>query len=136
MTNEFTAWCNHYYQLSMLLSEVREYLESLFKNAPLYCGQTRLSEIDAIIGCCREAQAVKAKADKLEKDLEDAGRTILAIMQHFEIPPGTILSGEIPGEMAYEVWADEWEGIHISKTEDLAPEEDDPNIMVFKFSGF
>jgi hypothetical protein len=136
MTNEFTAWCNYYYQLTMLLSEVREHLESLLENAPLYCGQTRLSEIDAIIGYYRAAQAEKAKADKLDEDVKEAGRTILAIMQHFEIPPGTVLTGEIPGEMAYEVWADEQQRIHISKTEDLAPEEDNPNIMVIELSGF
>jgi hypothetical protein len=36
-------------------------------------------------------------------------------MQHFEIPPGTVLTGEIPGEMVYEVWADEQDTIHIRK---------------------
>ncbi|BAU54209.1 hypothetical protein [Mucilaginibacter gotjawali] len=53
------------------------------------------------------------------------------MMQHFEIPPGTVL----PGEMAYEVWADEQDSIHIRKTEDLAPEADNPNIMVIKCFG-
>jgi hypothetical protein len=136
MTNEFTAWCNYYYQFSMLLSEVEEHFINLLNNAPLYCGQTRLSEVDALIGYYRAVQAEKAKMDKMAEQVNEAGRTILAMMRHFEIPPGTVLTGEIPGEMAYEVWADEQDRIRISKTEDLAPEVDDADIIVIKFSGF
>lgn len=57
-------------------------------------------------------------------------------MRHFEIPPGTVLTGEIPGEMAYEVWADEQDRIQIRKTGDLVPEADNPNIIVIECSGF
>ncbi|MDR3695535.1 hypothetical protein [Mucilaginibacter sp.] len=53
--------------------------------------------------------------------VQEAGRTILAM---------------IPGEMAYEVWADEQDNIHISKTGDLADEADNPNIIVIKCSGW
>ena len=136
MTNEFTAWCNYYYQLILLLSDVEEYFNTLLHSAPMYCGQTRLSEVDALISYYRTVQAEKAKMDKLSKDVKEAGQTILAMMRHFEIPPGTVLTGEMPGEMAYEVWADEQDNVHIRKTEDLAIEEDDANIMVIKLSGF
>ena len=136
MTNEFTAACNYYYQLSMLFSVVEARFKSLLDNAPLYCGQTRLSEVDAIIDYYRTVQAEKAKMDKMAEQVKEAGRTILTIMQHFEIPPYTVLTGEVPGEMVYEVWADAQDRVHIRKTEDLAAEADNPNIMVIKFSGF
>jgi len=136
MTNEFTAWCNYCYQLTKLLSEVEEYFQNLLDNAPPYRGQTRASEVDALIGYCREVQAEKAKMDKIGEEVKEAERTILAMMRHFEIPPGTMLTGEIPGEMEYAVWADEQHRIHISKTEDLEAEEDNANVMVIKFSGF
>ena len=68
--------------------------------------------------------------------MKEAGRTIMAIMRHFEIPPGTVLTGEIPGEIVYEVWADEQDRVHIRKTEDLAAGEDNSNMMVNKLSGF
>jgi hypothetical protein len=58
MTNEFTAWCNYYYQLTMLLSEVEDHFKNLLDNAPLYSGQTRLSQVDAIIGYYRAAQCL------------------------------------------------------------------------------
>jgi hypothetical protein len=135
MTNEFTARCNYYYHLTLLLSDVEEHFQTLLNNAPVYCGQTRLSEVDTIIGYYRTVQAEKAKMDQLGEKLKAAGRIILAMMQHFEIPPGTVLTGEIPCEMAYEVWADEQDSIHIRKTEDLAAEADNPNIMVIKLSG-
>jgi len=136
MINEFTAWCNYYYQFTMLLSEVEEHFINLLNNAPLYCGQTRLSEVDVIIDYQRAAQAELTRLHKMREDVKEAEIAILTIMQHFEIPPGTVLTGEIPGEMAYEVWADEQDRIHISKTEDLVAEEDDANIIVIKLSGF
>jgi hypothetical protein len=136
MTNEFTAWCNYYCQLSTLFADVEEYFNNLLNNAPLYQGQTRLSEVDALIEYYRAVQAEKAKMDQLGEDVKEAGRTILAMMQHFAIPPGAVLTGEIPGEMAYEVWADEQGSIHIRKTEDLAAEADNPNIIVIECSGW
>jgi hypothetical protein len=113
MTNEFTAWCNYYYQLSLLFTDIEEHFQNLLNNALLYCGQTRLSEIDALISYYRAVQAEKAKMDKMGEDMKKASRTILAMMQHFEIRPGTVLTGEIPGQIAYEVWAGE-QGKNIS----------------------
>jgi hypothetical protein len=136
MTNEFTAWCNYYYHLTMLFSDIEEHFQNLLENAPLYCGQTRLSQVDAIINYYRTTQAEKAKMDQLGEQVKEAGQTILTIMQHFEIPPGTILTGEIPGEMAYEVWADEQERVQIRKTGDLAAGEDNANVMVIKCSNY
>ena len=136
MTNEFTAWCNYYYQLTMLLSEVEEHFINLLNNAPLYCGQTRLSEVDVIIDYHRAVQAELTRLHKMREDVKEAEIAIRAIMQHFEIPPGTVLTGEIPGEMAYEVWADKQDSIHISKTGDLVHGEDDANVIVIELSGF
>jgi hypothetical protein len=65
MTNEFTAWCNYYYELTMLLSEVEEYFINLLNNVPLYCGQTSLSEVDVIIDYHRAAQAELARLHKM-----------------------------------------------------------------------
>jgi hypothetical protein len=135
MSNEFTAWCIYYYQLTMLLSDLGEHFQNLLDNAPPYSGQTRVSEVDALIRYCRAVQTEKAKMDKMAEDVKQAERTILKMMQHFEIPPGTVLSGEIPGEMVYGVWADEQDRVHISKTEDFPAEPDNPNIIVIKFSG-
>ena len=99
MTSEFTTQCNRYYRLRVLLSEHEEHLKNLLDNAPLYCGQTKLSEVDAIISYYRRAQTEKAKTDKILDDLTATGSIILTIMRHFEIPPGTMLTGEIPGEV-------------------------------------
>jgi hypothetical protein len=73
--------------------------------------------------------------DKTIKSMKEAERTILAIMRHFEIPPGTMLTGEISGELEYELWAGDGDVVYIHKTKDLAPEEDNPNVMVIRFSG-
>lgn len=132
MPNEFTTYCNHYYELTQVLSRREDHHQNLLDNAPLYCGETRLSEVDAIISYYRKAQAAKAKVDKTMADMEEAARTILMIMRHFEIPPDTVLTGEIPGELTYQLWADENDRIRISHPKKLEPAPDDPNIIRIK----
>jgi hypothetical protein len=134
MTGEFTAYCNHYYELTKLLSAREERFKNLLNNAPLYCGQTSLSEADAIISYYRKVQTAKAQMDNTFDDLTETGRLILMIMRYFEMPPGTVLTGEIPGELAYELWANENDALHISKTINLQPKPDNPNIIVIKFA--
>lgn len=132
--NEFTNYCNHYYQLNELYTRQLGHLKNLSDDAPLYGGEKHLHQIDAIIAYYRDAQAVKAEADETLEEIKKTGRTILMIMQHFSIPPRTALHGEIPGELAYDVWANENGTVFIEKTADLAPEPDNPNIIVIKFS--
>jgi len=132
MTTEFTTWCSHYYQLTNLVAARNERFKNLLDNAPSYTGQNNLSDLDAIISYNRKVQAAKAKADKTFKDLTETGRTILAIMRYFDIPPRTILTGQIPGELEYEVWANEKDQVFIGKIRDLPKEADDPNIIRIK----
>jgi len=132
MTGEITAWCNQYYHLTKLFSQRNEQFKNLLHNAPPYTSQRSLSDLDAIISYNRKVQAAKAKADKTFKDLTDTGRTILKMMQYFEIPPRTILTGIIPGELEYEVWANEKDEVFIGKIRDLPQEEIDPNVIVIK----
>jgi hypothetical protein len=134
MTGEFTFYCNQYYQLTKLFAARDERFKNLLDNALPYSNQSNLSDLDAIISYNRKIQAAKAKADKTFKDLTETGRTILMIMQYFEIPPRTVLTGEIPGELEYEIWANENDQIFIGKIRDLPQEADNPNIIVIKCS--
>ena len=134
-TGEFTSYCNYYYKLTQLFAEREKRHQNLLDNAPVYCGETSVSAVDAIISYYREVQAYKAKKDKTFDSMLKTERTILAIMRHFEIPPGTVLTGEIPGQLEYEAWADENDRVYVNKTKDVAPEADNPNIMVIRFSG-
>ena len=132
MPSEFIAHCNRYYEFTKLLAKREERFKNLLDNAPLYCGQTSLNEVDTIISYYRMVQAAKAKIEKSLDDMKETGRVILMIMRHFEIPPGTLLTGEIPGELEYEIWADENDALYINKTKNLQPEPDNPNMMVIK----
>lgn len=132
MTGDFTAYCNEYYALTDLLNKRQQRLTDVLNNAPLYAGETRLSEVDAIISYYRNAQALKKKVDKTMDDMRATERIILMIMRHFDIPHNTILTGVMPGILEYEVWANENDTIYIKKTKDLAPEEDNPNIMTIQ----
>lgn len=132
MTGEFTAYCNHYYVLTQQLTVREERFKNLLDNVPLYCGQTSLSEVDAIIRYYRKVQTAKTKVDETCDEMRETERAILMYMRHFEMPPGTVLNGEIPGELAYEIWANENDTIYINKTKNLAPEPDNANIIEIK----
>jgi hypothetical protein len=132
MTDEFTAHCSQYYHLTKLFSARHERFKNLLANAPPYTSQNNLSDFDSIIHYNRKVQAAKAKADKTFKDLTETGRTILMIMRHFEIPPRTVLLGQIPGELEYEIWANEKDQVFIGKIRDLPQEALDPNIIYIK----
>lgn len=132
MTTEFTAWCSQYYHLTILFSERCERFKTLLDNAPPYTRQNSLSDIDAMISYDRKVQAAKAKGDKTFKELTETGRIILKIMRHFEIPPRTVLIGQIPGELEYEIWANEKDQVFIGKIRDLPQEAHDPNIIRIK----
>jgi len=70
--------------------------------------------------------------DNTADDRSATERVILAIMRHFEIPPRTVLTGEIPEVLEYELWADENDALHIIKTQSLQPEPDNPNVIEIK----
>jgi hypothetical protein len=130
MTGEFTSWCTHYYRLTKLFLQHNERINKLLADAPPYTSQRNLSDLDAIISYNRKVQAVKAKADKTFKHLTETGRTILKVMQYFEIPPHVVLTGEIPGELEFEIWANENDALFINKIKDLQPGAHNPNIIV------
>jgi len=132
MTGEFTTQCNHYYELTQQLAAREEHFKNLLDNVPLYCGQTSLSEIDDIISYYRDVQDAKAKVDETCDEMRATEADILMFMRHFDLPPGTVLTGEIPGELAYEIWANENDTIYISKTKNLAPEPDDNDFIEIK----
>jgi len=134
MTGEFTTCCNEYYYLTVRLEKRQARLKCLLADTPLYYGQTSLSEIDDIISYYRDVQDAKAKVDETCDEMRATEADILMFTQHFEMPPGTVLTGEIPGELAYEIWANENDTLYIKKTKNLAPEPDNPNIIVVKFA--
>ncbi|ASU34943.1 hypothetical protein [Mucilaginibacter xinganensis] len=132
MTNEFTTYCSHYYHLTRLFEARNQHFNNLLNDAPPYTRQNKVSDLDAIISYNRKVHAAKAKADKTFKDLTETGHTILAIMQYFDIQPRAVLTGQVPGEMEYEVWANEKGQVFIGKIRDLPKEPDNPNMIHLK----
>jgi hypothetical protein len=132
MNGEFNGYCSRYYNLTQLLAEQQEQFNTLLDNALPYTGQTNLSELDAIIKCNRKIQRAKARVDDTIVKLNETERTILLIMEYFGIPPHTVLFGEVPEMLLFEIWADDSDTIHIQKIKDLAPPVDEENIIKIK----
>ena len=135
MENEFTAYGNLYYKLKQALLKRNKHLQILLDNAPDPTGMTKLSDLDAVISYGRKAKAAKKKVDDTELQLKETARDIVLLMKHFDIPPFTWLTGQIPGELEYELFTDENENVFIMKTKSLAAEPCDPNIIRIKLIG-
>jgi hypothetical protein len=134
MNGEFNGICNYYYRLTKLLEAREEHFQNLLANAQPYRGETKLSELDALIAYNREVHQAKAESEKTAADMREAEGRIMGMMQYFGIPPLTKLKGEITEELAFEIWADDNDTIFISKTKDLAPLPDEENIIRIKFA--
>ncbi len=132
MTGEFSNFCNRYYELKRLHARREERLNELLANAPFYSGETCIGDLDYIIHYYRRAQASKAKVDETLFDIMAMERNILMVLRHFGIPPGTVFTGQIPGELTYEIWADENDELTIGNINSLEPEPDDPDVIVIK----
>jgi hypothetical protein len=132
MTGEFSYYCNLYYRLKIKLTKQDVYFYKLLGNALPYTNQRCLTELDEIIKCNRAVQAAKAKVYKTYAQLVEAGEAILKFMDYFEVPPGGVLTGEIPGELEYHIWRDEDNLIGIRKIADLTPEPLPSNFIVIK----
>ena len=132
MNGEFNGYCSQYYNLTQLLAEQQEHFNTLLDNALPYTGQTNINELDAIIKCNRKIQKAKARAENTFDELRNTEHTILMIMQYFGIPPHTVLVGEVPEKLLFEIWADDSDTVHIKKIKDLVPPVDDENIIRIK----
>jgi hypothetical protein len=134
MYTNFTTICNRYYYLIQLLRARYAILKDMEDNAPVYSGQHALTEIDHIINYYSHGRMAKEQVDETLAEVKKAENRILAIMRQFEIPPGKVLYGEIPGELEYEIWANEQGRLYINKIKTIAPEPEKPNVITIKLN--
>ncbi len=135
MNGEFNGICSYYYRLTKLLEQREAHFRHLLENAQPYKGETKLSELDALIEYNRSVLQAKADSEKTAADMREAESIMsLVIMQYFEIPPGTKLTGEMPEELEFEIWADDNDTVYINKTKDLVPLPDEENIIKIKIA--
>jgi hypothetical protein len=134
MYTNFTTICNHYYYLIQQLRARYAILKELEDNAPVYSGQLALTEIDAVINYYSHGCMAKEQVDETLAEVKKAENSILAIMRQFEIPPGKVLYGEIPGELEYELWANEQGSLYINKIKTIEPEPEKPNVITIKLN--
>jgi hypothetical protein len=134
MEGEFTNFCKQYYELLLQVEEKEHRFIDMLDNALPYTGQTDVSELDAIIHCNRRIQKMRSIADDMIDAKQETEATILKILEYFEIPINTRLTCEIPGLYELKVWADEENTVHCYKIRDLAPLEQDENIITIQMT--
>jgi len=129
MDGEFTNYCKRYYELLQQVDEKERRLINLIDNALPYTGQTDVAELDAILKCNRRILKASDATDDAIEAKQETEATILQILEYFEIPANTRLRCEVPGFYELIMWADEEKTVHCYKIKDLAPLEQDENII-------
>lgn len=134
MEREFTNFCKRYYELLQQIDKNEHRLIDMIDNALPYTGQTCIAELDAILSYNRKAQKLNEALFDVIEAKQETEDTILKILEYFEIPINTRLTCEVPGLYELRVWADEENTVHCYKTKDLAPLEEDENIITIQFT--
>ncbi|MFI5159176.1 MAG: hypothetical protein ACHQF4_09945, partial [Sphingobacteriales bacterium] len=80
----------------------------------------------------REAQDLNEEVLQLTDELKQPARAILEFMNYFQIPRNKVLTGVIPEQLEYQLWATEDDEIGIRKTIDLEPDPLDENTILVK----
>jgi hypothetical protein len=129
MKEEFSAACTSYYRHTGILADRETYFQTLLNAAPAYTGETDLADLDQIIGYNSTVQQARADVEETQATLRELQAIILKMMEYFELPPGTRLKGAIPGELEFEIIADDQGTLYCKKTKDLKPLVEDPNFI-------
>jgi len=134
MEGEFTNYCKQYYELLQQVDEKEHRLIDMIDNALPYTGQTDVADLDAILHCNRRILKMRDLTDDAIEAKQETEGIILKILEYFEIPTNTHLTCEVPGLYELRVWADEENTVHCYKIKDLAPLEEDENIITIPFT--
>jgi len=129
MDGEFTNYCKQYYELLQQVDQKERRLIDLLDNALPYTGQTDVAELDAIIKCNRRILKARDTTDDVIAAKQETETIILKILEYFEIPANTRLTCEVPGHYVLVIWADEENTVYCFKSHDLAPLEEDENMI-------
>src|ERR1700744_632778 len=134
MEGEFTNYCKQYYELLQQVEEKEHRFIDLLDNALPYNGQSNIAELDAILKCNRRIIKAHNPLEGIIEAKQETEDTILKILEYFEIPANTRLTCEVPGLYELIVWADEEKTVHCYKIKDLAPLEQDENIITIQMT--
>jgi len=124
--------CGQYYRLNERLLLQQEHFEELMDNPVPYIGQTYLTDIDQVLRYCYKAQKANDELTETNNEIIELQTLILKMLEYIGVPANTKLIGVIPEQVEFYIWADEDNEVHYEKIKDLAPANDDPNIITIK----
>ena len=127
MTGKFTDLCTRCYRLQTRLHAEYDQLKQLSGNELPGSNPYTPGKLHPSNNKTRKLKATKARFDNIYKKYEAVAGDILAILDYFKIPRLAIVTGEIPGELAYEVLVNEKDEVFIKKVRDLQQDPGTPS---------
>lgn len=115
-----TLCCNYYLASERLIKQQQRFEELLAKPAS-FAGQTYLPDIDKTIRRWHKRQEASDAITYTQAELTDLQAMILILFEYIGAAPNTRLTGELPEEVEFAIWADDNQQLHYEKLRDLAP---------------
>ncbi|MEO9173629.1 MAG: hypothetical protein ABI203_11060 [Mucilaginibacter sp.] len=109
-----------------------DHFKELFDNVLKFDRHLKVSEVDAILESGQRAVNAFEKVDLAFEKVKETERRILHLFKGLGIRPFWFLTGDIPGELEYEVWYDDKDSVFIRKMRDLESETEQPNVIKIK----
>src|SRR5579872_6408466 len=106
MSGMLTALCGHYFKLKLKLYKRDDRFKELFDNVLKFDQNVTLSELDDILESSHKVVDAFDKTQITFEKMKDAERKILHLLKCLGVRPNWFMTGEIEGEMEYEVWYD------------------------------
>jgi hypothetical protein len=136
MNGILTALCGHYYKLKMKLYQHDDRFKAVFDSVLKFDSHTRISELDTILDSCRRAVDASDKMQIAFEKVKETEHRILHLLKCLGVRPRWFMTGEIAGELEYEVWYDDKDNVYIAKVRDLEPEPPKRNVITIKMAPF
>lgn len=124
-----SALCSHYYKLKIKLHKQDDRFKLLFDNVLKFDGNVTVTELDAILVSTGKVCAAHDKTQVTFEKVKETEQKILHLLKWLGVRPRWFLTGQIPGELEYELFYDMNDNVHVVKTRDLEPEPVNPNII-------
>lgn len=129
MNGLLSGLCAHYYKLKLKMNKQDDRFKLLFDNMLKFDGNVTVDELDAIWESTRQVCIASDDTMITFEKIKETEQRILQMLKSMGVRPRWFITGQIPGELEYELFYDMNGNVHVIKTKDLEPEPENPNIV-------
>jgi len=129
MNGLLSGLCAHYYKLKLKMYKQDDRFKMLFDNMLKFDGHVTVAELDAIWESTSNVCIASDDTMITFEKVKETEQRILKMLKSMGVRPRWFITGQIRGELEYELFYDMNDNVHVIKTKDLEPEPVNPNVI-------